>query len=406
MLLNKLAKLTAMLLVLALGIFTGGMLAKGYTDDKGEPAAGPEKQTGKQAAGPKKAEDNRAVSPKVLKLDGGGRRVAWSSDGKTLAVVTIYEPRFHGRKGSAIKLWNIETGHVGQTLAESSEGGLAFQHVVLSADGKTIAATVSEVIRKGDSLRVCDVVKVWDAKTLALKQTLGGDSHLVFVALSPDGKLVAAGDHGKKTIEVWNTATGKLERTLDTGKVSPQFMAFSPDSKTLFALTYDGTALIETVRDMGPKEDGTAEIKHTLKQDQLGGTPVLSVSGTLVACAGAGKDLIVWDLKKDEQILSLQANIARGVVALSPDGTTVAGGFSDHKVRLWDVPSGKLKKTLEGHESEIYALAFSPDGKMLASVSQDQTVRLWRIESRKGQSEDRLDRRSPDSQAAKRYSSP
>jgi WD40 repeat protein len=66
-------------------------------------------------------------------------------------------------------------------------------------------------------------------------------------------------------------------------------------------------------------------------------------------------------------------------VAFSPDSRTVAAGGPDGKVRLWDVATGKLKETLEGHGSEVYSVAFSPDGKTLASVSQDQTIRLWRM---------------------------
>src|SRR5207302_8523244 len=106
------------------------------------------------------------------------------------------EPIFYGRRGSAIRLWDVEKGQVRQTLAESARGGLAFQQVVFSADGKMIAATVSEEVRQPGAVVSGDVVKVWDAETLALRQTLGVDSQLVCVPLSPDGRFVAAGDPG------------------------------------------------------------------------------------------------------------------------------------------------------------------------------------------------------------------
>jgi WD40 repeat protein len=72
-------------------------------------------------------------------------------------------------------------------------------------------------------------------------------------------------------------------------------------------------------------------------------------------------------------------------VAFSPDGSLLAsgagGGFMtpDSTVRLWSVSDGKLLRTLEGHSSGVYSVAFSPDGSLLASGARDTTVRLWSI---------------------------
>ena len=63
--------------------------------------------------------------------------------------------------------------------------------------------------------------------------------------------------------------------------------------------------------------------------------------------------------------------------AYSKDGKKLASGACDATVRLWDLTSGILEMTLEGHTGDVNAVAYRPDGKHVASGSDDHTVRLW-----------------------------
>jgi hypothetical protein len=60
----------------------------------------------------------------------------------------------------------------------------------------------------------------------------------------------------------------------------------------------------------------------------------------------------------------------------SPDGKLLATGTVAF-LRIWEVPSGKLLHTVQGHRDLIIRLAFSPDGKTLVTVSWDHMIRAW-----------------------------
>jgi WD40 repeat protein len=52
-------------------------------------------------------------------------------------------------------------------------------------------------------------------------------------------------------------------------------------------------------------------------------------------------------------------------------------GSGDQTVWLWDVATGALCQTLEGHAAWGWSVAFSPDSKQVVSGSNNRTVRLW-----------------------------
>ncbi|HEX5105116.1 MAG TPA: protein kinase, partial [Pirellulaceae bacterium] len=62
------------------------------------------------------------------------------------------------------------------------------------------------------------------------------------------------------------------------------------------------------------------------------------------------------------------------VLALSPDGLTLASGFGND-VKLWDTLTGQEKKTLSGHSTMVNQLAFTSSGILISS--DNVTFRIW-----------------------------
>ena len=75
----------------------------------------------------------------------------------------------------------------------------------------------------------------------------------------------------------------------------------------------------------------------------------------------------------------LPKNAKPGVIglSLSRDGKTLVAAGTDGVIRVWDVTSGRMQRTLTGHTNSIYKADFSPNEKLIASSSRDTTAIIW-----------------------------
>ena len=129
-------------------------------------------------------------------------------------------------------------------------------------------------------------------------------------------------------------------------------------------------------------ENQSWQLLHTLtgNSSAVTGLAITADSGTIVS--GGYEAIALWDLNAGSlrQNLSLESpEILVSAIALSPDGTTLAGATGE--IEIWNLSTGKRLQTMES-DNWTTAVAISPDGKLMASgggdpVDQNGSVQLW-----------------------------
>ena len=102
----------------------------------------------------------------------------------------------------------------------------------------------------------------------------------------------------------------------------------------------------------------------------------------------SGKSLCQFQWPLDDRELVKGA----GCIALSADGRTAATAVDD--IRLWEILTGQQRWRFEKVPGGVDALAFSPDGRTLAAGYWDTTILLWDLLS-PGQDRGRTRRLGP-----------
>jgi WD40 repeat protein len=58
----------------------------------------------------------------------------------------------------------------------------------------------------------------------------------------------------------------------------------------------------------------------------------------------------------------------------------LVSGSEDKTIKIWEIGTGKLLLTLNGHEDWVSSVTISPDGKTLVSGSWDNTIKIWDVD--------------------------
>ena len=88
----------------------------------------------------------------------------------------------------------------------------------------------------------------------------------------------------------------------------------------------------------------------------------------------------LWNLKTGQLIRTLEGHSAQVLsVAISPDGQTLVSGSKDKTIKEWNLNTGQEIRSIQGHLADVNAIAISSHGQMFASASDDKTIKVWNL---------------------------
>jgi hypothetical protein len=208
-----------------------------------------------------------------------------------------------------------------------------------------------------------------------------------FLALSYDGRMVAASAPASKVVQFWDTKSGdnlgRFDDKTAEGKAANYdlfYPSFTPDGKHLVSVNRSGEIVLwglkadaVAVKPPDPPDDPKPDPKGRIAEVKIRATqgvksPIgrqdhmtVSADGKRALSSNAS-NLCAWSLVKEPRPLKEMKSNGPIVLALTPDGKQALSGHIDKSLQLWDLEAGKGSKAVGETPHQVMFLSLSAKG--------------------------------------------
>jgi WD40 repeat protein len=316
--------------------------------------------------------ETAAQSRPMVTLETGGhmalvRSMLFTPDGKLL--ITAGDDK-------AIRIWDVASGRTLRTLRGQIGEGIAgkIYALAVSPDGKLLAAAG----RMNFSRHGNHSIRIYDLKTAQISALLEGHSGAVLsLAFSSDGRQLASGSSDGTAI-VWDVKTRARLQHLKGHASDVNRVAFTLDGERLATASDDRRVMLWRLRD-GRQVARTAPLRG-----KVFGLAVSPVTGDIAASTQEG-EIALLDDRTGRTIRSMSSEGAEFLnLTFSPDGRWLltGAGAAPYHCLVFDVERGQPAFIYRGHQHLVMATAISPDGRFAATAGgRDNEIHLWDLGS-------------------------
>jgi WD40 repeat protein/serine/threonine protein kinase len=226
-----------------------------------------------------------------------------------------------------------------------------------SPDGKQIVAT-------DDS-----AAQVWDAATNLRRFVLPHEDIVYHAIYSADGKQIVTAC-GDGAVRIWDAASGRLLHQLhrDGAKLRYYLVAMSADGKLVAAIDVKG--------ELAEVWDASTGISLAELRNDASWFPSIEFSSNGLLATSGGNDVRVFDVRTWAQAVAISGPHIHGL-SWDPSGQQLLTGSADGDVSLWRIPSGERVHHLREVGEPVDAVAFAPDGRLVVAAGRDGAEQVW-----------------------------